>query len=82
MIKSLIRKAKDHLSENNMSYWSHFVFAFGYGIKCIRAGFYLLVHSILPCFFAHAGSRLVRKMEKVFTERQDELKSNIEKQKD
>lgn len=82
MVKSLIRKAKKHLSENNMSYYEHFVFAFGYGVKCIRAGFYLLVHSVLPCFFAHAGSRLVRKMEKVFTERQDELKSNIEKQKD
>lgn len=77
MVKSLIRKAKDHLSENNMSYSSHFVFAFGYGIKCIRAGFYLVFHSILPCFFAHAGSRLVRKMEKVFTEREDELKSAI-----
>lgn len=77
MVKSLIRKAKDHLSENNMSYFSHFVFAFGYGIKCIRAGLYLVVHSILPCFFAHAGSRLVHKMEKVFTEREDELKSGI-----
>lgn len=82
MVQKLKNKWKQHLSENNMSYWDHFVFAFGYGIKCIRAGFYLIVHSMLPCFFAHAGSRLVRKMEKVFTEREDEFKSIIEKQDD
>lgn len=71
MIKSLIQSAKNHLSENNMSYSSHFIFAFGYGVKCIRAGLYLVVHSVLPCFYAHAGSRLVRKMEKDFTEHFD-----------
>lgn len=81
MVQKLKNKWKQHLSENNMSYCSHFVFAFGHGIKCIRAGFYLVIHSILPCFFAHAGSKLVRKMEKVFTEREDELKSSIQKQK-
>lgn len=70
MVKTLIKKAKDHLSENKMTYRQHLLFAFGYGVKCIRAGFYLLVHSIFPCWFAHAGSRLVRKMEKDFTERE------------
>lgn len=71
MVQKLKNKWKQHLSENNMSYWSHFVFAFGYGVKCIRAGFYLVIHSIFPCFYAHAGSKLVRKMEKDFTEHFD-----------
>lgn len=52
-----------------MTYCEHFLFASSYGVKCMVAGFYLLVHGVFPCWFAHAGSRLVRKMEKDFTER-------------
>lgn len=76
MVKSLIQRAKDHLSKNNMTYCEHFKFAFGYGIQSMKAGFMLCYHSFFPCFFEHAGSKLVRKLEKVFTERENEFKSN------
>lgn len=65
-----------------MSYCKHFLFAFGYGCQCIKAGLYLMVHSVFPCFFPKAGSRLVHKLEKVFVEREneiDEFKSHIQK---
>jgi hypothetical protein len=81
-MNKLIQKARNHLVKNNMSYYGHFVFAFGYGLVSMKAGILLCLHSILPCFFEHAGSRLVHKLEKVFIEREDELKSNIQKQKD
>lgn len=56
----------DHLKENNMTYKEHLVFALFYGLCCLLAGTYLIVHSILPCFFPTAGSDLVTKLSKRF----------------
>lgn len=81
-MQGLVKRAKDHLSRNQMTYYEHFIFACGYGFQCMKAGICLCCHSILPCFFEHAGSKLVHKLEKVFTEREDELKSIAEKQDD
>ena len=50
-----------------MTYVGHLVFALFYGILCLLAGFYLIVHSILPCFFQSAGSNLVKKLNKRFS---------------
>jgi len=68
-MQGLVKKAKNHLRHNNMSYWKHFLFAFRYGLVCTKAGIFLCIHSILPCFFEGAGSRLVHKLERVFVER-------------
>lgn len=65
---SLVKKAKTHLAENNMSYAGHFKFAARHGLSCIRAGLYLLIHAILPCFYQRAGSNLVMKLNKHFTD--------------
>jgi hypothetical protein len=78
-MQGLVKKARNHLAKNNMSYCTHFIFAFGYGIVSIREGVLLCLHSIFPCFFENAGSRLVRKLEKVFVERKNELKSVAKK---
>ena len=78
VMQSLVKTAKNHLNRNHMSYWQHFNFAFGYGLQCIKAGLLLCYHSVFPCFFEHAGSKLVHKLEKVFTERENEFKSNSE----
>lgn len=61
-----LQKWKHHLKENNMSYIEHLIFALFYGILCLLAGFYLIVHSILPCFFATTGSDLVSKLSRKF----------------
>lgn len=55
-----------HLKENNMSYIEHLVFALFYGNLCLLAGFYLIIHSVFPCFFQKAGSDLVKKLSKRF----------------
>lgn len=72
-MQSLVNKWKNHLIENNMSYIEHFRFATGYGIQCMRAGLYLCIHGICPCFYRHAGSELVHKLEKIFTNRENEI---------
>ena len=80
VMQGLVKRAKNHLTHNNMSYVGHFLFASKHGLICIKAGILLLVHSILPCFFEKAGSRLIHRLEKVFTERENKInesKSNI-----
>jgi len=59
----------DHLKDNNMTYLQHMKFAIFHGACCVLAGFCLVVHSILPCFFATAGSDLVTKLDKSFKKR-------------
>ena len=59
---------REHLAKNNMTYVGHFCFAAGHGVRCLRAACYLIVHAFMPCFYRHAGSRLVRRMEKDFTD--------------
>jgi hypothetical protein len=65
---TLIAKARSHLRNNKQTYREHFVFAGGHGLRCLRAAAYLLIHSVLPCFFERAGSRLVERMEKDFVD--------------
>jgi hypothetical protein len=65
---SLIKKAKKHLADNSMSYGEHFAFAFRHGLRCLKAGGMLITHSVMPCFFRRAGSRLVHELSKDFTE--------------
>lgn len=56
----------NHLKENNMTYTEHMIFALFYGLCCLLAGLYLIIHSVLPCFFPTAGSDLVTKLSKRF----------------
>jgi hypothetical protein len=60
------KKWINHLKENNMTYVEHMIFAMFYGLMCLLAGFYLIAHAILPCFFPTAGSDLVNKLSKRF----------------
>jgi hypothetical protein len=55
-----------HLQENNMTYVEHMIFALFYGVCCLLAGLYLIIHSVLPCLFPTAGSDLVTKLSKRF----------------
>jgi hypothetical protein len=66
---NLKRKWIEHLKENNMSYIEHLMFALFYGVCCLLAGSYLIIHSVLPCFFPMAGSDLVTKLSKIFKKR-------------
>lgn len=59
----------NHLQENNMTYFQHMLFAMFYGISCLCAGLYLIVHSILPCFYQTAGSDLVNRLSERFKNR-------------
>ena len=63
---NLKQKWLNHLKQNNMTYIEHMIFALFYGLCCCLAGLYLIVHSVLPCFFPTAGSDLVKKLSKRF----------------
>jgi hypothetical protein len=69
----LVTKWKSHLDNNNMTYWQHWKFAVGHGLGCLKAGVYLCIHGMFPCWYRKAGTKLVHKLEKDFTERQNEL---------
>jgi hypothetical protein len=66
MIKSLILRAKEHLTENNMSYYQHLKFAMALGFLSLFSGCSLIVHAVFPCWFQTAGSNLVTKLSKTF----------------
>lgn len=59
----------DHLHENDMTYLQHLIFAMFYGSCCMLAGLYLIIHSLLPCFFQTAGSDLITSLDKRFKKR-------------
>lgn len=60
---------KNHLKENNMSYYQHMLFALLYSWMCLSACVFLFIHALFPCFFQTAGSDLVRMMALVFKKR-------------
>tara|TARA_B100000902_G_scaffold284953_1_gene270948 strand:- start:2334 stop:2555 length:222 start_codon:yes stop_codon:yes gene_type:complete len=70
---NLRKRWNEHLNKNNMTYWQHLKFAVFHGLCCIKAGIYLCIHGFLPCFRRKAGERLVHRLEKVFTEKENEL---------
>ena len=76
----VIKKSVEHLKENNMGYWKHLRFASGHGIRCIKAGFLLILHSFIPALFPKTGSVLVNKLNKSFTDHNEwlELKAKLD----
>jgi len=76
----MFKKSKQHLRENDMTYWEHFRFASSYGIKCIKAGCLLILHSIIPAYFSKAGATITNLLNKVFTDQNEylHLKNRVE----
>ena len=72
-MQMIIKKSVEHLDQNNMGYWEHLRFAASHGIRCIKAGVLLILHSIIPALFPRTGSILVNKLNKDFTEHNDYL---------
>jgi hypothetical protein len=64
-----MNKIKEHLTENNMTYYQHFKFAVFFGCLSLVAGFCLIVHAFFPCWFQTTGSDLVGLMANVFKKR-------------
>jgi hypothetical protein len=62
----LIKRAKNHLNSNHMTYCQHLVFAVSHGLLCLEAGLLLIIHGFFPCFFEQTGSKLVRKLKLSF----------------
>lgn len=66
---NLYKKLLQHLKENRMTYIEHLMFALYYSVLCLYAGFTLMIHSVLPCFYQTTGSDLVTKMSRRFKRR-------------
>ena len=64
----MIRSSLKHLKSNNMTYWKHFLFASSHGFRCLKAGLFLICHSIIPALFPTIGSSLVQDLNKSFTD--------------
>lgn len=70
-------KWRQHLSQNNMTYREHWVFAVSHGFLCLEAGLLLIIHGFFPCFFEKAGSLLVRKLQKSFDQHRKEIRNCV-----
>lgn len=77
----MFRQSLIHLKENNMSYYKHIKFAGKNGLNCIKAGISLITHGFIPAIFPRAGSQLVNKLNKNFTEH-NEMLNNCKKCKE
>lgn len=64
----MIKQSLEHLKDNKMTYWQHFLFAFGHSIGCLKAGLCLICHAIIPAVFPKTGSLLVQELNKSFTD--------------
>lgn len=62
----IIKKSLEHLKENRMTYWQHFVFANSHGFRCVVAGISLMIHAIIPAFLSKTGSELVYRLNQSF----------------
>ena len=69
----MFKKSKQHLRENDMTYWEHFRLDSGYGIGCIYYGMLLILHSLIPAYFSTAGATLANELNKVFTDQNEYL---------
>ena len=56
-----------HLTKNNMTYCKHFVFAVGHGLVASKL-VYIYVFMDFPCWYRGAGGKLVRRLNRDFTE--------------
>ena len=52
----VIKESKKHLTNNDMTYWEHFIFAFMFMIGCLKMTLALIVHMIIPGFFSTYSS--------------------------
>lgn len=73
VMQILVKRWNEHLKENDMTYWQHWKFAVGHGIRCVKAGLYLCIHGLMPCFYRRAGSKLVKRLDQDFTEHKNHV---------
>lgn len=77
----IIKNSIHHLKDNNMSYCQHLVFAAGHGLRCIKAGICLILHSIVPGILPKTGSNLVNELNKSFIDHNEWIKFQASKKK-
>ena len=75
----LIKLSAQHLSENNMTYWQHLVFALRHALICLISGVLLIFHAIIPAVFPQTGSKLTTIMNKSFTSGQNNEYAKLKK---
>lgn len=77
----MFNESKKHLAANNMGYLEHFIFAAGHGLNCIKSGFLLIIHALIPGILSKTGSDITNALNKHFTNNNEwlELKSKMEK---
>jgi hypothetical protein len=56
--------AIEHISLRNTTYCDHFLVATSMGIKMIKGGLALLIHSVFPNCFESTGSDIIKKLNK------------------
>jgi hypothetical protein len=74
----IIKESLRHLNENNMTYCQHLLFASAHGLRCMKAGICLVLHSLIPAILPKTGSNLVNELNKSFIDHNEYLKCKKE----
>ena len=59
--------AIEHISLRNTTYCDHFLVATSMGVKMIRGGLALVIHSVFPNCFESTGSDIIKKLSNEIT---------------
>ena len=64
----MFKESKEHLINNDMTYWEHFIFAFMFMIECLKMVLALIVHMVVPGFFTTYSSEKTLENAKMIEE--------------
>lgn len=67
----MVTGMSNHLEEQNISYFRHWIFAFQFGLLMIVVGFCVLIHAFIPALFKDTGSDAIRAMSEVLSEEEE-----------
>ena len=64
-----------HLAEVNKSYTKHFIDALNFSLKSFEAGYYFLIHAIIPDYYVNQGTKKITKLAECL--KLNEIQTNL-----
>ena len=64
----MFKESKEHLINNDMTYWEHFIFVNKFMIKGLKMAFALKIHAFIPGYFTTYASEKTLENAKMLEE--------------
>ena len=62
MVSPILSRSREHLAENQFSYFGHMRFALGIGAQLLVAAVACILHAFLPAIFTNTASTAIRRL--------------------